>query len=144
MKDFIIAHKSANPLQVATGISRGAFEYQGQNVQQLQDIPSNIWEEVKKQILNDVSSFKMGSPEDPSNFINAVISESAFDNISEYIDFAKKDNNAEIIAGGNYDKTKGYFIEPTIIVTKDPKFKTMCEEILVLLLQFIFMMKIIG
>ena len=71
----------------------------------------------------------MGSPEDPSNFINAVISESAFDSISEYIDFAKKDKNAEIIAGGNYDKTIGYFIEPTIIVTKDPKFKTMCEEI---------------
>ena len=130
-KDFIIAHKSANPLQVATGISRGAFEYQGQKCSAASRayIPSNIWETVKKQILNDVSSFKMGSPEDPSNFINAVISESAFDSISEYIDFAKKDNNAEIIAGGNYDKTKGYFIEPTIIVTKDPKFKTMCEEI---------------
>ena len=130
-KDFIIAHKSANPLQVATGISRGAFEYQGQKCSAASRayIPSNIWEEVKKQILNDVSSFKMGSPEDPSNFINAVISENAFDSISEYIDFAKKDKNAEIIAGGNYDKTKGYFIEPTIIVTKDPKFKTMCEEI---------------
>ena len=130
-KDFIIAHKSANPLQVATGISRGAFEYQGQKCSAASRayIPSNIWGEVKKQILNDVSSFKMGSPEDPSNFINAVISESAFDSISEYIDFAKKDKNAEIIAGGNYDKTKGYFIEPTIIVTKDPKFKTMCEEI---------------
>ena len=130
-KDFIIAHKSANPLQVATGISRGAFEYQGQKCSAASRayIPSNIWEEVKKQILNDVSSFKMGSPEDPSNFINAVISESAFDSISEYIDFAKKDKNAEIIAGGNYDKAKGYFIEPTIIVTKDPKFKTMCEEI---------------
>ena len=130
-KDFIIAHKSANPLQVATGISRGAFEYQGQKCSAASRayIASNIWEEVKKQILNDVSSFKMGSPEDPSNFINAVISESAFDSISEYIDFAKKDKNAEIIAGGNYDKTKGYFIEPTIIVTKDPKFKTMCEEI---------------
>jgi len=130
-KDFIIAHKSANPLQVATGISRGAFEYQGQKCSAASRayIPSNIWEEVKKQILNDVSSFKMGSPEDPSNFINAVISQSAFDSISEYIDFAKKDKNAEIIAGGNYDKTKGYFIEPTIIVTKDPKFKTMCEEI---------------
>ena len=130
-KDFIIAHKSANPLQVATGISRGAFEYQGQKCSAASRayIPSNIWEQVKKQILNDVSSFKMGSPEDPSNFINAVISESAFDSISEYIDFAKKDKNAEIIAGGNYDKTKGYFIEPTIIVTKDPKFKTMCEEI---------------
>ena len=130
-KDFIIAHKSANPLQVATGISRGAFEYQGQKCSAASRayIPSNIWETVKKQILNDVSSFKMGSPEDPSNFINAVISESAFDSISEYIDFAKKDKNAEIIAGGNFDKTKGYFIEPTIIVTKDPKFKTMCEEI---------------
>ncbi len=130
-KDFIIAHKSANPLQVATGISRGAFEYQGQKCSAASRayIPSNIWETVKKQILNDVSSFKMGSPEDPTNFINAVISESAFDSISEYIDFAKEDKNAEIIAGGNYDKTKGYFIEPTIIVTKDPKFKTMCEEI---------------
>ncbi len=130
-KDFIIAHKSANPLQVATGISRGAFEYQGQKCSAASRayIPSNIWKTVKKQILDDVSSFKMGSPEDPTNFINAVISESAFDSISEYIDFAKKDNNAEIIAGGNYDKTKGYFIEPTIIVTKDPKFKTMCEEI---------------
>ena len=130
-KDFIIAHKSANPLQVATGISRGAFEYQGQKCSAASRayIPSNLWEDVKSKILDDLNSFKMGTPEDPSNFINAVINENAFDSIASYIDFAKNNNDAEIIAGGGYDKSKGYFIEPTVIVTKDPKFKTMCEEI---------------
>ena len=130
-KDFIIAHKSANPLQVATGISRGAFEYQGQKCSAASRayIPSNLWEDVKSKIIDDLNSFKMGTPEDPSNFINAVINENAFDSIASYIDFAKNNNNAEIIAGGGYDKSKGYFIEPTVIVTKDPKFKTMCEEI---------------
>ena len=130
-KDFIIAHKSANPQQVATGISRGAFEYQGQKCSAASRayIPSNLWSSVKSQILNDLNSFKIGSPENPSNFINAVISESAFDSISKYIDYAKNHNDSEIIAGGNYDKSKGFFIEPTVIVTKDPKFKTMCEEI---------------
>ena len=130
-KDFIIAHKSANPLQVATGISRGAFEYQGQKCSAASRayIPSNLWEDVKSKIIDDLNSFKMGTPEDPSNFVNAVINENAFDSIASYIDFAKNNNDAEIIAGGGYDKTKGYFIEPTVIVTKDPKFKTMCEEI---------------
>ena len=130
-KDFIIAHKSANPLQVATGISRGAFEYQGQKCSAASRayIPSNLWEDVKSKIIDDLNSFKMGTPEDPSNFVNAVINENAFDSIASYIDFAKNNNDAEIIAGGNYDKSKGYFIEPTVIVTKDPKFKTMCEEI---------------
>jgi len=130
-KDFIIAHKSANPLQVATGISRGAFEYQGQKCSAASRayIPSNLWEDVKSKIIDDLNSFKMGTPEDPSNFINAVINENAFDTIASYIDFAKNNNYAEIIAGGGYDKSKGYFIEPTVIVTKDPKFKTMCEEI---------------
>ena len=130
-KDFIIAHKSANPLQVATGISRGAFEYQGQKCSAASRayIPSNLWEDVKSKIIDDLNSFKMGTPEDPSNFINAVINENAFDSIASYIDFAKNNNYAEIIAGGGYDKSKGYFIEPTVIVTKDPKFKTMCEEI---------------
>ena len=130
-KDFIIAHKSANPLQVATGISRGAFEYQGQKCSAASRayIPSNLWEDVKSKIIDDLNSFKMGTPEDPSNFVNAVINENAFDSIASYIDFAKNNNNAEIIAGGGYDKSKGYFIEPTVIVTKDPKFKTMCEEI---------------
>ena len=130
-KDFIIAHKSANPLEVSTGISRGAFEYQGQKCSAASRayIPSNLWEEIREQIVNDVKSFNIGSPEDPSNFINAVISEQSFDRISSYIDYAKEQNDAEIIIGGGYDKTTGYFIEPTVIVTTNPNFKTMCEEI---------------
>ena len=130
-KDFIIAHKSAVAEEVATGISRGAFEYQGQKCSAASRayIPSNIWSEVKKQIIEDVSSFKMGSPEDPANFINAVISETSFDKIASYIDYAKQAKDAEIITGGTYDKSKGYFIQPTIIVTTNPKFKSMCEEI---------------
>lgn len=130
-KDFIIAHKSAVAAEVATGISRGAFEYQGQKCSAASRayVPSNIWPEVKKQITEDVNSFKMGSPEDPANFINAVISETSFDKIASYIDYAKQAEDAEIIAGGAYDKSKGYFIQPTIIVTTNPKFKSMCEEI---------------
>lgn len=130
-KDFIVVHKSANPKQVATGISRGAFEYQGQKCSAASRayIPSNLWEEIKEQIVKDVNSFKMGSPEDPSNFINAVISEKAFDSISNYIDYAKNQKDAEILVGGNYDISKGYFIEPTIIKTTNPYFKTMHEEI---------------
>ena len=130
-KDFIIAHKSAVAAQVATAISRGAFEYQGQKCSAASRayIPSNLWDAVKTQIVADTKSFKMGSPEDPSNFINAVISEKAFDSISSYIDYAKSADDAEIIAGGNYNKTVGYFIEPTIIVTTNPKFKTMVEEV---------------
>ncbi|MDA9228183.1 L-glutamate gamma-semialdehyde dehydrogenase [Flavobacteriales bacterium] len=130
-KDFIVAHKSANPKQVATGISRGAFEYQGQKCSAASRayIPSNLWKEIKEQIVKDVNSFKMGSPENPSNFINAVISEKAFDSIANYIDFAKNEKDAEVLVGGNYDKSKGYFIEPTIIITTNPNFKTMHEEI---------------
>ena len=130
-KDFIVAHKSANPKQVATGISRGAFEYQGQKCSAASRayLPSNLWKEIKEQIVKDVNSFKMGSPEDPSNFINAVISEKAFDSIANYIDYAKNDRDAEILVGGNYDKSEGYFIEPTIIITTNQNFKTMHEEI---------------
>jgi len=130
-KDFIIAHKSAVAAEVATAISRGAFEFQGQKCSAASRayIPSNLWEDVKTQIVADTKSFKMGSPEDTSNFINAVISEKAFDSISAYIDYAKQAADAEIIVGGNYDKSTGYFIEPTIIVTTNPKFKTMVEEI---------------
>ena len=130
-KDFIVAHKSANPKQVATGISRGAFEYQGQKCSAASRayLPSNLWKEIKEQIVKDVNSFKMGSPEDPSNFINAVISEKAFDSITNYIDYAKNKKDAEILVGGNYDKSKGYFIEPTIIITTNQNFKTMHEEI---------------
>ena len=130
-KDFIIAHESAVPAEVATGISRGAFEYQGQKCSAASRayIPSNMWEEVKAQIVADANSFKMGSPEDPSNFINAVIDEKAFDRIAAYIDYVKEQFDAEIIVGGGYDKSKGYFIEPTVVVTSNPKFRTLCEEI---------------
>ena len=130
-KDFIIAHKSAVAAEVATAITRGGFEFQGQKCSAASRayVPSNLWENIKTQIVADTEDFKIGSPEDTSNYINAVISEKAFNSISSYIDFAKKAKDAEIIAGGNYDKSVGYFIEPTIIVTTNPKFKTMVEEV---------------
>ena len=130
-KDFIVAHESAVAAEVATGISRGAFEYQGQKCSAASRayIPSNIWEDVKAQVIADVKSFSMGSPKDPSNFINAVIDEKAFDRIADYIDYVKEQSDAQIIAGGGYDKSKGYFIEPTVVVTTNPKFRTLCEEI---------------
>jgi 1-pyrroline-5-carboxylate dehydrogenase len=130
-KDFIVAHTSANPMAVAAGISRGAFEFQGQKCSAASRvyIPKSMEDSVLRKVIEDVNSFKMGATNDPSNFINAVISETSFDKISEFIDFAKKANNAEIIVGGRCDKSKGYFIQPTVIKTTDPKFKTMCEEI---------------
>nr|WP_321245733.1 L-glutamate gamma-semialdehyde dehydrogenase [uncultured Psychroserpens sp.] len=130
-KDFIVAHKSANPIQVATAISRGAFEFQGQKCSAASRayVPSNIWEAVKKRVIEDVKSFKMGSPEDLSNYVTAVIHEGSFDKLAKFIDQAKNDADAEIIVGGNYDKSKGYFIEPTVIVTSDPKYTTMCTEL---------------
>ncbi|MEW7279978.1 L-glutamate gamma-semialdehyde dehydrogenase [Aquimarina sp. 2201CG1-2-11] len=130
-KDFIIAHPSANAKQVATGITRGAFEYQGQKCSAASRayVPKSLWADVEKYIKEDVASFKMGSPEDMSNFITAVITESSFDKLAKYIDQAKKDEDVTVIAGGNYDKSVGYFIEPTVIVTKDPKYTTMCTEL---------------
>jgi 1-pyrroline-5-carboxylate dehydrogenase len=130
-KDFIMAHKSADAKIVATAISRGAFEYQGQKCSAASRayIPSNIWEEVKAQVVADLKTFKMGPTEDFTNFINAVIDEKSFDKLAKYIDAAKADKNVEIVAGGNYDKSKGYFIEPTIIKANDPKYVTMCEEL---------------
>ena len=130
-KDFIIAHKSAVADEVATAISRGAFEYQGQKCSAASRayIPNNLWEDIRKKIIDDVKNFSIGTPEDPKNFINAVISEKAFDKITSYIEYTKKSNDAEIIAGGKYDKSTGYFIEPTVILTKNPNFKTMVEEI---------------
>ncbi len=130
-KDFIIAHKSAVPAEVATAMSRGAFEFQGQKCSAASRayIPNNLWPDVKKIYIEQVNSFKMGTPEDTGNFVNAVIDERAFDKISGFIDYCKTQSDAEIITGGNYDKSKGYFIEPTTIVTTNPKFKTMCEEI---------------
>ena len=131
-KDFVIAHESADPLAVATALSRGAFEFQGQKCSAASRayIPENIWPQVKKELLADLAAMKMGEPRDFSNFINAVIDEKSFDKISGYIDALKKDKkNISIIAGGKYDKSKGYFVEPTVAVTKDPKSVTMCEEI---------------
>ena len=130
-KDFIMAHKSADVNVLATAISRGAFEYQGQKCSAASRvyIPSNLWEQTKKLVLADLKSMKMGGTEDFTNFINAVIDEKSFDKLAKYIDAAKKDSKVEVIAGGNYDKTKGYFIEPTIILAKDPKYVTMCEEL---------------
>ncbi len=130
-KDFIMAHKSAEAKSLAVALSRGAFEYQGQKCSAASRayIPSNLWKEVKAYVLEDLKSMKMGPTEDFTNYINAVIDEKSFDKLVKFIDSAKKDNQVEIIAGGNYDKTKGYFIEPTIIVAKDPKYVTMCEEL---------------
>jgi len=130
-KDFIIAHKSAHAKEVSTAISRGGFEYQGQKCSAASRayIPSNLWDEVKKYLLEDLKSFKMGGVEDFGNFINAVIDEKAFASITGYIEKAKQNPMNEIIAGGKWDKAKGYFIEPTVIVTKDPSSVTMCEEI---------------
>ncbi|GAA4932299.1 L-glutamate gamma-semialdehyde dehydrogenase [Algibacter agarivorans] len=130
-KDFIVAHKSANVKQVATAIVRGAFEFQGQKCSAASRayIPKSLWSDVKNYVLEDLKSFKMGSPEDMSNFITAVIHEGSFDKLAKYIDGAKADTDAEIIAGGNYDKSKGYFIEPTVILAKDPKYTTMCTEL---------------
>jgi 1-pyrroline-5-carboxylate dehydrogenase len=130
-KDFIIAHKSADARAVAVGISRGAFEFQGQKCSAASRayIPSNLWDDVRKYLLDDLKSMKMGGTEDFSNFINAVIDEKSFDSITGYIETARKNPMNEIIAGGKYDKSKGYFIEPTVILTKDPSSVTMCEEI---------------
>ena len=130
-KDFIVAHKSADPKTIATAIARGAFEYQGQKCSAASRvyIPSNLWEDVRKFLLDDLKNFKMGGVEDFSNFINAVIDERSFDKITGYIEQARHNPLNEIVAGGTYDKSKGYFIDPTIIVTKDPTSTTMCEEI---------------
>ena len=130
-KDFVMVHKTAKPAQVATALARGAFEYQGQKCSAASRayIPDNLWPEIKEKLINDVKSFKMGGPEDFSNFINAVIDERAFDKIVSYIEHAKNDKSCEILTGGNYNKSIGYFIEPTIILTTDPMYKSMQEEI---------------
>ena len=130
-KDFIVAHNSANPKQVATAISRGAFEFQGQKCSAASRayVPASMWEAVKAYVIEDVTSFKMGSPADLNNFVTAVIHEGSFDKLAKYIDQAKADDDAEIIVGGGYDKSKGYFIEPTVILTSNPKYTTMCTEL---------------
>ncbi|MEM1120111.1 MAG: L-glutamate gamma-semialdehyde dehydrogenase [Bacteroidota bacterium] len=130
-KDFVVAHGSSDAKQVATALSRGAFEFQGQKCSAASRayVAKSIWKDVKKYLLADLKSFKMGTPEDFTNFINAVIDERSFDKISQYIETAKKDKAAKIIAGGKCTKRKGYFIQPTVIETDDPSYLTMCEEI---------------
>jgi 1-pyrroline-5-carboxylate dehydrogenase len=130
-KDFILAHSSAHPAQVATAIVRGAFEFQGQKCSAASRayVPKSIWPEVEKLIRRDVESFKIGSPEDMSNFFTAVIHEGSFDKLASYIDGAKKSDKAEVIIGGSYDKSKGWFVDPTVIVTEDPKYTTMETEL---------------
>lgn len=130
-KDFILAHPSADAKAVATAISRGAFEYQGQKCSAASRayIPSNLWNEVRAQVVADLQSFKIGGTEDFSNFINAVIDEKSFDKLAGFIDRAKADTSVEIVSGGTYDKSKGWFITPTVIRADDPKYVTMCEEL---------------
>lgn len=130
-KDFVVAHESAKPAQVATALARGAFEFQGQKCSAASRayISAKIWPEVKKLMLEQVESFKMGSPEDFSNFITAVIDEKSFTKLTSVIEKVKKDKDAEIIAGGTYDKSKGFFIKPTIIVTTNPCYFTMIHEL---------------
>jgi 1-pyrroline-5-carboxylate dehydrogenase len=130
-KDFVWAHPSAKALQVATALSRGAFEYQGQKCSAASRayIPKSMWSEVRKVLEEQIDSMKMGSPEDTSNFINAVIDQSSFDNLTSFIDRAKKDTDAEIIIGGDYSDEVGYFIRPTVILTTNPHYVTMEEEL---------------
>lgn len=130
-KDFIVAHQSANAKVVATALARGAFEFQGQKCSAASRsyIPKSLWPRVKELLVEDVKSFKMGSPEDMRNFVTAVIHEASFEKLAKYIDQAKSASDAEIIVGGNYDKSKGWFVEPTVIVTTNPKYETMETEL---------------
>lgn len=130
-KDFIWVHPSADSKQVATAISRGAFEYQGQKCSAASRayIPKSLWNDVKDYVIKDVNSMKMGRPFITSNFINAVINEASFDKIAGYIEKVKTDKDAEIIVGGGCDKSRGYFIEPTVVLTTNPKYTTMCTEL---------------
>ncbi len=130
-KDFILAHPSANVKQVVAGIIRGAFEFQGQKCSAASRayIPKSIWNELKTELIAEVKTLKMGAPDDFSNFVTAVIHEGSFDKLVGFIEAAKTASDAEIIIGGNHDKTTGYFIEPTIIVTTNPKYITMETEL---------------
>jgi 1-pyrroline-5-carboxylate dehydrogenase len=130
-KDFVVAHKSADVDAVVTALARGAFEFQGQKCSAASRayIPSNLADEILRKLVAAINTMKMGTVEDFTNFVNAVIDEKSYNSITRYITNAKKNKKVKIIAGGNFSKTKGYFIEPTVIVTKDPKSVTMCEEI---------------
>tara|TARA_B100000029_G_scaffold516036_1_gene626259 strand:+ start:1165 stop:2796 length:1632 start_codon:yes stop_codon:yes gene_type:complete len=130
-KDFILAHESSNRKALYTSMIRGAFEYQGQKCSAASRcyLPESVWNDIKDDYMKEVSTIKVGDVNDFTNFMNAVIDEASFDKIASYIDFAKNSSDAEIITGGGYSKEKGYFIEPTTIITTNPYFKTMEEEI---------------
>jgi len=130
-KDFVMVHKTAKVDPVVTALVRGAFEFQGQKCSAASRayIPDNLWPEVKEKLIAQIKTIKMGNPEDFSNFMSAVIDEASFDKLSIFIDKANKDADADIIVGGGYDKSKGYFIEPTVIQAKDPHYVTMEEEL---------------
>ena len=130
-KDFVVAHSSANVEAVATGLVRGAFEYQGQKCSAASRayIPKSIWNDVKNVMESQLKTIKMGSPEDPSNFVNAVIDKNSFEKCKGYIERAEKSTDAEIIFGGKCDDSKGWFVEPTVILTTNPKYESVCEEI---------------
>ena len=130
-KDFIIAHPSTNVKQVAANSIRGAFEFQGQKCSAASRayFPKSLWPAIKEEMAKEIATIKMGSPEDFSNFFTAVIHEGSFNKLAKYIDQAKKDSDAEILFGGNYDKSKGYFVEPTVILTTNPKYATMETEL---------------
>ncbi len=130
-KDFVIAHPTANPPEVATALLRGAYEFQGQKCSAASRayLPASLWPAIQEKLLADMKTLGMGSPEEYGNFVNAVIDERAFDKIAGYIDYVRGNSAAEIIAGGGYDKSEGYFIEPTVVLTRDPHFRTMEEEV---------------
>jgi 1-pyrroline-5-carboxylate dehydrogenase len=130
-KDFVVAHHSADPKALATALVRGAFEYQGQKCSAASRayIPDNLWEEVKTFMVNDLKTIKVGPVEDFTNFMGAVIDEASFDKLASFIDNAKKDAGVEIVFGGTYDKSVGYYIQPTVLRTNDPHYVTMCEEL---------------
>lgn len=130
-KDFVVVHPSADIRAVSVGLTRGAFEYQGQKCSAASRayIPESLWEPLFRLMKTDLDSMKMGGTEDFSNFINAVIDEASFDKLAAYIENAKKDNDSEIVYGGHFDKSKGYFIQPTIIQVTNPHYPTMCEEL---------------
>jgi 1-pyrroline-5-carboxylate dehydrogenase len=130
-KDFVLAHPSANADVVSVALLRGAFEYQGQKCSAASRayIPASLWPAVKEHLQREMATFKMGPVEDFENFINAVISEVSFDKLAKYIDDAKEDDSVELVAGGNYDKSKGWFIEPTVFKVDDPYYVTMCNEL---------------
>jgi 1-pyrroline-5-carboxylate dehydrogenase len=130
-KDFVMVHNSADPKTVAVALGRGSFEYQGQKCSAASRayVPKSIWGEVRDHLMDDLKSMPMGTTEDFRNFVNAVIDEKAFDKISNYIVEAKKSDKVKVIAGGNFDKSKGYFIEPTVLEVSDPMYVTMCDEI---------------